>query len=311
MTDTYWVQWTFDSKVEFFIKLFIGKLTLKLLTHLEKASICVTDLQWVDMRSFGIHWVIWYPSASNSGCPLIISPKKMNAQQGHLKFWSCEAGSFEAEKWAEAQHLSWSRSAPLEILVFSSPTNYMFTIFGVFFIILRLKWVDKFLRVDWSTSSDPSSLSFRTHTFELHSFEADNFKTHKWVIRFLQVEWSRSLDPRSLLEAHNFPYLTALELRLSKLTHGLLDSNLPDLLCSSSGQECSLWRRIFVPQTYFDGEARCCACLNKTHTKWCRGVQDEPLSQRVVATCGLQWRETKARSTSKQQEQRMGRSVTP
>ena len=37
----------------------------------------------------------------------------------------------------------------------------------------------------------------------------------------------------------------------------------------------------------FDGEARCCACLDKTHVKLGRGLQYEPHSQRVGATCML------------------------
>lgn len=237
MTNTYWIQWTFDSKVEFFIKLFIGKPTLKLLTHLEKASIYGTDLQWVDMRSFSIHWVIWYPSASNSGCPLIISLKNCIYNKVSGKFWSCEAGSFKAEKWAEARHLSWSRSAPVQILVFSSPTNYMLT--SLNFSLLSwdsnglldsCEWSDLWVQIPVPSSKLTASrityCSFRSHTFQLHSFEADNFKTHNWVVRFLQVEWSLSLDPSSLFEAHSFPYLTTPEFTISKVTHGLLDSNL-------------------------------------------------------------------------------------
>ena len=62
---------------------------------------------------------------------------------------------------------------------------------------------------------------------------------------------SLSLDPSSLFEVHSFPYLTTSVSHFqnyapSKLTNGLLDSNLPDLLCSSSGQEYSLWRRFFA-----------------------------------------------------------------
>lgn len=96
-----------------------------------------------------------------------------------------------------------------------------------------------------------SSLTFRNvkcsfkvelldSTLKLHY---DKFKTHKWVVRFLQVEWSSSSDPSFLFEAHSFPTLrfALVSFAALRLTNGLLDSNLLDLLCNCAHFENSIF----------------------------------------------------------------------
>jgi hypothetical protein len=126
-------------------------------------------------------------------------------------------------------------------------------------------------------------------------FIGSKLTTSKLTIGLLDsCKWSvsLSLDPSSLFEAHSFPYLTTSVRTLSKLhsfkTHKWV------VRFKSSGLGLHLfWPRILTmekdlcPESYYDGEARCCACLDKTHSKRCKGVQDESHSQRVGATCGL------------------------